>query len=79
MEIMEEGEEGETAGSVPAAVRGQLDLTPVTYQIGRSRVTEADLDNYVEQGLLKASLHGLCCAPSWEEVPCQEPYETITL
>ena len=48
VEIVEEGEEGETTGPVPAAVKGQLDLTPVTYRIGRSRVCEAELDNYAE-------------------------------
>jgi hypothetical protein len=35
VEIVEEGEEGETAVPVPAAIRGQPDLTPVTYRIGR--------------------------------------------
>ena len=30
---------------------------------GRSRVINAELDKYVEQGLLKALLHGLCCTP----------------
>jgi hypothetical protein len=30
VEILEDGEEGETVGSVPVAVGGQPDLTPVT-------------------------------------------------
>ena len=29
VEIVEEGEEGETTGPVPAAIRGQPDLTPI--------------------------------------------------
>jgi hypothetical protein len=74
---VDEGEEGETAGPVPAVVKGQPDLTPVTYWIGRSRVTEADLDKYVEQGLLKSTLRGLCRAPGREEVPRPEPYEAV--
>ena len=77
MEIVEEVEEGKTVGPVPVAVRGQSDLTPITYRIGRSRATEANLDKYVEQGLLKASLRGLCHAPGQEEVPRPEPYETV--
>ena len=77
VEIVEEGEEGETTGPVSAAVRGQLDLTLITYWIGHSRITEADLDKYVEQGLLKASLRGLCRAPGQEEVPRPEPYEAV--
>ena len=47
------------------------------YRIGRSRITEADLDKYVEQGLLKSMLRGLCCAPGQEEVPHPEPYEAV--
>ena len=54
VEIVEKGEEGETVGLVPAAVREQPDLTPITYRIGRSRVMDTELDKYVEQGLLKA-------------------------
>jgi hypothetical protein len=77
VEIVEEGEEGETAGPVPAAMRGQPDLTPVTYRIGRSRVTEAKLDKYVDQGLLKPTLRRLCGAPGREEVPHPEPYEAV--
>ena len=53
-------EEGETAGPVPAAVWGQPDLTPITYWIGCSRVMEGELDKYVERGILKSSLRGLC-------------------
>jgi hypothetical protein len=74
---VEEGEEGKSAGPVPAAVRGQLDLTRITYRIGRSCVTEADPDKYVERGLLKATLRGLCRAPGREEVPRPEPYEVV--
>jgi hypothetical protein len=62
VEIMEEGEEGKSARPVPATIKGLSDLTPTTYQIGRSSVTEVDLDKYVEQGLLKSTLHGLCHA-----------------
>jgi len=65
VEIVEEGDEGKTTGPV----RGQSDLEPVTYRIGRSGVTEAILDKYLEQGLLKASLRRLCRAPGREEVP----------
>ena len=74
---MEEGKEGESAGSVPAAVQGQSDLTPASYRIGQSRVTEVDLDKYVEQGLLKSMLRGLCRAPRQEEVPHPKPYEAV--
>jgi hypothetical protein len=77
VEIVEEGEEGETAGPVPAAMKGQPDLTPITYRIGQSRVTEAELDKYVDPGLLKPTLHGLCCAPGREEIPYPEPYEAV--
>jgi hypothetical protein len=35
VEIVEEGEEGETAGLVPTAIAGQPDLRPATYRIGR--------------------------------------------
>lgn len=63
VEVVEDGEEGESAGLVPAVARGLLDLTPVTYRLGQSRVKEADLDKYVERGLLKSDLHGLCRAP----------------
>jgi hypothetical protein len=48
VEILEDGEECESAGAVPAVVRGLLDLTPVTYHLGRSRVKETDLDKYVD-------------------------------
>ena len=74
---MEEGEEGESAGPVPSAVQGQAALTPATYRIGRSLVTEVDLDKYVEQGHLKSSLSGLCCALGQEEVPHPKPYEAV--
>lgn len=77
VEIVEEGEEGETVGPVPAAIAGQPDLSPATYPIGHSRVTEKDLDDYVVQGLLKSSLRGLCHAPGREEVPRPEPYEAV--
>jgi hypothetical protein len=60
VKIMEEGEEGESTRPVQATVKGQSDLTPMTYRIGRSRVIEADLNKYVEQGLLKSTLRGLC-------------------
>ena len=36
VEIVEEGEEGETAGPVPAVVKGQSNLEPATYRISRS-------------------------------------------
>ena len=77
VEIVEEGEEGKMAGLVPAAVVGQPDLTPATYRIGRSCVTEKDLDDYVAQGLLKSSLRGSCRALDQEEVPRLKPYETV--
>ena len=48
LEIMEEGEEGKTVGPVPSAVMGQPNLSLVTYHIGHSCMTEADLDKYVE-------------------------------
>jgi hypothetical protein len=63
VEILEDGEEGETVGSVPAAIGGQPDLTPVMYRIGRTRVIEEDLDDYIGRGLIKASMRDLCRAP----------------
>ena len=45
--------------------------------IGRSHVSEKDLDDYVVQGLLKSLLHGLCHALGREQVPRPEPYEVI--
>ena len=77
VEIVEEGDQGETPGPVLAAIKGQLNLSSATYRIGRSRVTEAELDKYVDQGLLKPALYGLCRAPDREEVPCPEPYEAV--
>ena len=77
VEVVEEGVEGETMGPVPAAFRDKPDLSPVTYRLGRSRVTEAELDKYVEQGILKSSLCGLCRAPGGEGVPHLEPYEAV--
>ena len=74
---MEEGEEGETTGPVLAAVRGKPDLSPFTYLLGRSRVTEEELDEYVERGILKPLLHGLCRALGREEIPHPEPYEAV--
>ena len=47
VEVVEDGEEGESAVLVPAVARGLLDLTPVTYRLGRSQVKEVDLDKYV--------------------------------
>jgi len=64
VEIVEEGKEGETLGPVPAAVKGQLNLTLATYRIGCLRMIEAELDKYVDQGLLKPTLCGLCHARS---------------
>jgi hypothetical protein len=61
VEIVEEGEEAETAGPVPSVVKGRSDLFSATYRIGWSRVTEEDLDEFVEHGLLKA-LHFVACA-----------------
>ena len=77
VEIMEDGEEGKLLGPVPAAVGGQPDLTPAMYRIGRSHVTEEELDGYVGRGLINALLRDLCCAPSQEVVSQPEPYEAI--
>ena len=63
VEIMEEGEEGETPRPVPATAKGQPDLTLATYRLGCSCVTEAELDKYVTQGLIKPTLCGLCRVP----------------
>lgn len=60
IKIVEDGEEGETSGPMPAATKGQPDLTLVTYRIGRSCITEAEFDKYVTQGLIKPTLRGLC-------------------
>ena len=77
VEIVEQGHEGETPGLVPAVIKGQLNLTLATYRIGCLRMIEAELDKYVDQGLLKPTLYGLCCASDREEVPCPKPYEAI--
>ena len=69
VEIVEEGEEGETTGPVSVTVWGQPDLTLVIYRQGHSRVTEAKLNKYVERGILKSSLRGLCRALGREEIP----------
>ena len=50
IEIVEEGEEAETAGPVPSGTEGQLDLSLATYLIGRSHVTDDGLDEYVKRG-----------------------------
>ena len=50
---------------------------PTTYRLGRSRVTDETLDEYVERGLLKALLRSLCRAPGREEVPSPEAYEAV--
>jgi len=49
-------------GPMRATIAGQPDLSPATYRIGRLRVTEKDLDDYVAQGLLKSLLRSLCHA-----------------
>lgn len=77
IEIVEDGEDGETAGPRPVTVRGQLDLEPATYRLGLSKVTEADLDQYLADGLLHPTMRSLCHAPSNEDVPQPEPYEAI--
>lgn len=77
VEIVEEGEEAKMAGPMPAVVARQPNLTLATYRIFCSCVTKKDLDDYVAQGLLKSSLHGLCCALGREKVPYPEPYEAI--
>lgn len=77
VEIVEEGEEAETAGPMPFGAKGRSDLSPTTYWIGRSHVTDDDLGEYVECGLIKASLHGLCRAPGQKEVPNPKPYEAV--
>ena len=61
VKIVEEGEEGETPSPL---VKGQLNLTLATYWIGCLRMIEAELDKYVDQGLLKPTLCGLCHARS---------------
>ena len=77
VEIVEEGEEGETAGLMPATIRGQPDLTPITYRNGHPRVMKEELDGHVGHGLIKSLMHNLCRALGREEVPLPEPYEAI--
>ena len=77
VEIVEEGKEAETIGVVPSGAKGRPNLSPTTYRIGRSRMMDDDLDEYVERGLIKALLRDLMCALGWEEVPNLEPYEVI--
>ena len=77
IEIVEESEEAETAGPAPSSTMGRPDLSPATYRIGRSRVTDDDLDEYVKRGLIKAWLRDLCRARGREEVPKLEPCEAV--
>ena len=50
VEIVEESKEAETAGPAPSGMEGRLDLSLATYLIGRSHVTNDDLDEYVKRG-----------------------------
>lgn len=77
VEIVDDSEEDETRGPAPVVVKGQLDLEPATYRIGRSSVSEADLDEYVKEELLKPTLHSWCCALGREEVPRPKPCEVV--
>jgi hypothetical protein len=77
IELVEDEEEGETAGSVPASAKGQLDLEPATYRLGRSKVTEAELDRYLAEGLIHPAMRAHCRAPGSEEVPRPKPYEAV--
>lgn len=55
-----EEQEGETMGPTSIAVDGRKDLEPVTYWLGRSKVTEVDLDKYVVDGLIHSTMHTWC-------------------
>ena len=77
VEVEEEGEEVETAGPAPSGSKEHANLSPATYRIGQSRVTEEDLDDYVGRGLMKAYHRSLCHASEREEVPKPEPYEAV--
>lgn len=68
VEIVKEGEEAKTIGPSRSDAKGQPDLFSATYRIGRSRVTDEELDKYVSRRLIKASLRGLCHASRYEEV-----------
>lgn len=57
---VEAGDEGETAGPVPTAAKGRLDLEPASFCFGRSSVTEDDLDKYVRRRLLSSPLRSWC-------------------
>lgn len=50
IEIVEEGEEAETIGPAPSGTEGRLDLSSATYLIGRSCMTDDDLNEYVKRG-----------------------------
>lgn len=78
VEIVEEGEEAETTSPAWYGAKGRPNLFLATYRLGRSRVTEEELDEYIGHGLIKASLCSLCRAPGQEEVANLEPYEAIT-
>lgn len=77
MEIVEEGNEAETAGPMLPTSKGCPDLFPATFWIGRSRVMEEDLYEFDEHGLIKALPHSLCHTLGREEVPKPEPYEVV--
>ena len=69
VEIVEEGEEGETPGPVPTAVKGQLDLTPATYRIGRSASLRRNLMSMLNEGF--SSLHSVVCAVRQTQRMCR--------
>jgi hypothetical protein len=79
VEIVEGGEEGETIGPTPVAHHGQVDLEPATYRLGRSKVTETVLDEYMADGLLHRTMRNWCRAPGHEEMPQPEPYEVVVI
>lgn len=68
VEILEEGEEAKTPGPTPSGVLGQPKLLFAIYQLGRSRVTEETLDEYVDVGCSR--LHFVICVTFLGERRC---------
>jgi hypothetical protein len=56
VEIIDDEEEGETAGSVLATAKGRVAFKTATYHLGRSKVTEVLLDQYLAKDLIHPTM-----------------------
>lgn len=73
----EDSEDCTGAGSNFSKTGEQAPVFGSSYRLGRSRVTDDDLDEYVRYGLLHGSMRSYCRAPDLEEIPAPEPYEAV--